>query len=595
MHDLRFAFRQLRQSPAVAALFTLIFSSAVCFGQDTSAEEADAIYSKFSEAYGKLDAEAVAKLYSTDAVLSYLYENSTPSSLVGRDAIRKSFVDFFQPFADQKTRLALSFKIADRKVSGDTVLDNGFYKLEFVTPENERSATFGKFSTVLTRAEGQLKFKADSSASARVIEYENVASATIPKGEDFLDPAFYDDLLGDYVDEKSGLTVIGRSLTRLYAYSPTNRAFRGLKKVSATTWTSGQNVIPKEEVVQKFVFSEKDGARILEIFESDRLIATARKQLLYRTDKLSFAGPGGTRLGGTLFLPLKQNGKALVLVHGSGAQDRNGYASIIRVLADVIARSGVTVLTYDKRGVGESQGDWGSESFSDLADDALAGVRYLQGRKDLALDRIGLGGSSQAAWIMAKVVEKSSAVDFVLAIDAAGSAISVAEQNLYNTEVMMRCAGLDQRQIETALKQQELFLEFVQRRTDGKPLDEFTQRAAQDEKLRDWLFPASREIDFANPKQWFTALETGFDPLPVWKAYQKPALMIFSEFDDSTPTQKVFSRLSGLPKKNLTLRRLSGAQHLGLEATSVCRADLEHVEKFHQDFFDTITRWLGQL
>ena len=57
----------------------------------------------------------------------------------------------------------------------------------------------------------------------------------------------------------------------------------------------------------------------------------------------------GVLLVGTLFSPTDPQA-AIVLVHGSGQEKR------INRFAERLAKSGITVLTYDKRGVGESGG-----------------------------------------------------------------------------------------------------------------------------------------------------------------------------------------------------------------------------------------------
>ncbi|MGI8885202.1 MAG: hypothetical protein ACR2IA_13270, partial [Pyrinomonadaceae bacterium] len=73
----------------------------------------------------------------------------------------------------------------------------------------------------------------------------------------------------------------------------------------------------------------------------------------------------------------------------------------------------------------------------------------------------------------------------------------------------------------------------------------------------------------------------------------KPVLMMFSEFDDSTPTDKVVSKLNKLSNPNLTLQKMPNAQHIGLETTSVCRSDLKYAVKFHPDFFSAIKNWIN--
>ncbi|WP_100158250.1 alpha/beta hydrolase family protein [Proteus columbae] len=75
-------------------------------------------------------------------------------------------------------------------------------------------------------------------------------------------------------------------------------------------------------------------------------------------------------LSGTLILPNQNNTKAVaILVHGDGAQDRfsnSGYLPLINSLLD----AGIGVYTWDKAGVGESQGNWLLQSMQDRADEA---------------------------------------------------------------------------------------------------------------------------------------------------------------------------------------------------------------------------------
>jgi alpha-beta hydrolase superfamily lysophospholipase len=47
---------------------------------------------------------------------------------------------------------------------------------------------------------------------------------------------------------------------------------------------------------------------------------------------------------------------AVVMVHSSGNQSRNGPIAYFRLIANLFAANGITTLAYDKRGVGGSNG-----------------------------------------------------------------------------------------------------------------------------------------------------------------------------------------------------------------------------------------------
>jgi pimeloyl-ACP methyl ester carboxylesterase/ketosteroid isomerase-like protein len=562
------------------------------------------LYEQFAEAYARLDASAVSDLYTPNAVLHNLYDLVLPTSLTGQAAIAQYFSDVFRPYKEQGRVLRLTFKVGERREAlrdgRNVVYDNGVYRLDILSPREPTKSGFGRFSTVAEFDGKRWKFSADANTNATFPEYDDVLTPAIPTRETAseqdatLFAGFYDTLLGDYFTEDNECIVIGRSQTRPFAYFEKTQDFRGLQKVTTHRWKAGNTVLlggKAENAVREFVFHPEK----VEILEQGKPPIKATKRARYQTENVQFTGSNAALMAGTLFHPHNPNGKAIVLVHGSGPQDRNGYASIIRLLADIFAREGITVLTYDKQGVGSSGGNWERENFGDLATDALAVMTFLRKRNDLALRKIGLAGSSQAGWVIAKAVEASPNVDFVLTIGAAGSGISVVEQNLYNTRIQMQCSQqFSPKQVDAALKQQRLFFDYVLTQRNAEALDRFTAECAADSALRDWLFPTSKGVDFQAKNQWYTALEIGFDPLAVWRSYTKPALMLFGEFDDSTPTTQVRKNLEQLRKKNIQISVLQGSQHLGLQTNSVCR-EIQDLSTFHPQFFATMKQWLKRL
>lgn len=564
-------------------LFISVYSTAFC-------TEPDPLYHSFATAYARLDTSLIKELYLKDAEVLNLYDGEPAQSLKGTAAIEVYYNSFFESFRKNHQQLVLTFKIHSRNKEGAYLLDNGFYQLEIVTPGKPSSFLFGKFSTVLATENGAWKFKTDATTNTDFKDYEDETAVPIPKREELLYAPFYDQLTGDYITTDDELIVIGRSQVRLFAYFEKTGAYRGLNKITSTSWTAGTTVL-SAEVNRRFEFHGDS----LKVYEQDKPVIHAKRAGLYRTENIRYLNQQQQQLAGTLFIPAKPNGKAVVLVHGSGAQDRNGYASIIRLLADLLARKGITVLTYDKQGVAASEGNFEQLGFSGLAADALAGIHYLKQRKDLLLQQTGLGGSSQAGWVIAKAIEQEAgAVDFVFTIGAAGSGITVTAQNLYNTEQQMRCAGIfNPLQIRNALTQQELFFQYISTPTPqhAKQLDRFTQQCLKDTLLKDWLFPASDAIDLTDRNQWFTTLEISFDPLPVWKQYQKPMLMQFGAYDDATPSEAIVKKLQQLKHPHLQIELLNGAQHLGLKATDICKGDLWNVDQFHPDFFNQLLQW----
>ena len=131
---------------------------------------------------------------------------------------------------------------------------------------------------------------------------------------------------------------------------------------------------------------------------------------------VKFVSQGDT-LVGSIVTP-KKIVAAVVIVHGSDPVKRE------MEFAKRLAKEGIAVLTYDKRGVGESGGVYVGPSVGTnnidttnltlLADDASAAVTtfrtYLKDKKT----PIGLVGFSQAGWIIPIAASKNPQIAFMV-------------------------------------------------------------------------------------------------------------------------------------------------------------------------------------
>jgi pimeloyl-ACP methyl ester carboxylesterase len=108
----------------------------------------------------------------------------------------------------------------------------------------------------------------------------------------------------------------------------------------------------------------------------------------------------GAVIAGTLYLPSKDGRyPAVVWVHGSGEQPRLPYE------ADIVAplvEDGIAVFSYDKRGVGESEGACCTDpgQYNLVAADADGAVLALRSRADIDATRVGFYGVSEAGWVV---------------------------------------------------------------------------------------------------------------------------------------------------------------------------------------------------
>ncbi|NMH98846.1 alpha/beta hydrolase family protein [Pseudonocardia acidicola] len=130
---------------------------------------------------------------------------------------------------------------------------------------------------------------------------------------------------------------------------------------------------------------------------------------------LRFDSAGHT-LAGTLALP-EGDGPfpAVLLVSGSGPLDRNSdhrtmRFEVSRQLAHALAAAGLASLRYDKRGVGESPGDWREAGLFDNVDDAGAALAALAARPEVDAGRVLAAGHSEGALLVTAMAGRGAPV-----------------------------------------------------------------------------------------------------------------------------------------------------------------------------------------
>ncbi len=126
------------------------------------------------------------------------------------------------------------------------------------------------------------------------------------------------------------------------------------------------------------------------------------------------------------------------MILGSDRHDRD-YGGTVPALARHFARAGFACLSWDKPGVGKSTGDYMTQTLRDRADEALAAVRYVRGRKEIRGDRIGLWGHSQGGMVAPLAASLSDDVAFV--IDVAGWQGPAWKQDAVRVGAELRAPG----------------------------------------------------------------------------------------------------------------------------------------------------------
>jgi pimeloyl-ACP methyl ester carboxylesterase len=244
----------------------------------------------------------------------------------------------------------------------------------------------------------------------------------------------------------------------------------------------------------------------------------------------------GATLSGAVVLPPEGEVRAgLVFLHGSGPADFGHWSE----WADVFAEHGVASLSYDKPGVGGSEGDWTRQSFANRASEALAALRFLA--SDVLAEGVPTGvlGMSQGAWIGPHAASASEDVAFVVALS--GSSTGPREQDRFRIEHELVRDGFAQDAVDAALRVwDECDALFGSGADDGALFDAF-------EPHRDE--PWSRYFVFGDTNLIaYGRLIWDYDPLPYLARLRCPLLAIWGSADalvDARSSAAAFERVLG--------------------------------------------------
>ena len=259
------------------------------------------------------------------------------------------------------------------------------------------------------------------------------------------------------------------------------------------------------------------------------LVGTPIKE---QEEEVSFTN-GETTLSGTLVLP-PTNGPhpAVVIVHGSTSNLRSQF----RTMADFFALNGVAALIYDKRGSGNSTGDWRKSGFDDLAGDALAGLELLKNRPDINPHQIGLWGASQGGWIVGLAASRSTDVAFIISVSGPG--ITPEAQDAFVIEHRMKAAGFSDADFSEAISLYQLDSHCAQ---TGSGWDEF-EAARRVVQNKPWYNNDVHPHAPSDEQQW--RLIWNYDPVPALHKVHCPVLAMFGEADPLVPARaRTFGKL----------------------------------------------------
>jgi Dipeptidyl aminopeptidases/acylaminoacyl-peptidases len=273
------------------------------------------------------------------------------------------------------------------------------------------------------------------------------------------------------------------------------------------------------------------------------------KRIILKSEVVHFTSEDGTNLTGLLTLPATSGPyPAIMSLHGSEPGTKDNFGS--QQTSAFMASHGIAVLTYDKRGVGESEGSYveaaTERNLNLIAQDAIAGVEYLKARPEIKADQIGLTGFSQAGWVIP--LAASGSKDIAYFIILSGPVTSVGHEDLFSTYT-----------------------------NDGESANNYSQEVI-----------AKRLADTP---------PSGFDSTPIIANLDQLGLWIWGDQDKSQPAFESENNLKEIiaqGKSNFSYVMLVDADHNLQQTTQGLFNEIPYSAGYHPDYYKTILEWLSK-
>ena len=259
---------------------------------------------------------------------------------------------------------------------------------------------------------------------------------------------------------------------------------------------------------------------------------------------------------------------------GEGTRDFRSYTH----LHDLLPPAGIGVVTFDRRGEGESTGDSSRGRFEVQVDDALAVLR------DVDAADIGLWGISQGGWIGPLAAAASDEVKFLVLVASTG--VTPSEQMMYAVERQLRLAGYGDDVVERALDLRRRFEDWIHARApepDEQLAADLWAGLDEDWWGQVWLPPTL--LDEESRRLWIEEMD--YDPRPAIAQVRVPTLLFYGDADSWTPVEPSVEAWRAAAGADVEIVVIPGAEH------DLTMPDGSFAPEYEAKLVDWLTRRAG--
>lgn len=262
----------------------------------------------------------------------------------------------------------------------------------------------------------------------------------------------------------------------------------------------------------------------------------------FKEEKIMIPTSDG-ELEAVMTMPKNHQGplKVVLFIHGDGPQEAS-YDGFYKPIWETLSKQGYATLSWSKKGVGKSTGDWLDQSMEDRADEAVEVIDWLKTASSFETKEIALWGASQAGWVVPKIVAKREIAFSILV----SPAINWLQQGDYNGEQEMTAQGFSNEEKEAAKVHKTDLIKLMQ----------------EDASYEEYLKIAKEGDGFTKERWAFVKKNVNADATDDLKNFHSPVLLVIGGADknvDVEDTKRVYQQQ--IDEKLLSITYLPNADH----------------------------------
>jgi pimeloyl-ACP methyl ester carboxylesterase len=170
----------------------------------------------------------------------------------------------------------------------------------------------------------------------------------------------------------------------------------------------------------------------------------------------------GTKLEADLFIPNggQEMKPAVVFTPGSGDSLYQRYSPglVETYVIDLFLERDFAVMLVNKRGMGQSEGNYVKNSIEGRADDLYTAVSFAQNHSNIDPENVGVIGHSQGGWVVAQAASEHPDIAFFISL--AGPTMTMRENSLDNQYHYALCQGMQGEELDEYLAKSQKMIDI---------------------------------------------------------------------------------------------------------------------------------------